>query len=66
MLVLTRKVGEQVQIGDQICVTVVRIAEGVVRIGVEAPDDAIVVRSELLSADRGDEKPLPRVVGDGP
>jgi carbon storage regulator len=48
MLVLSRKVGESFVIGDNITVTVVRIAGGAVRIGVEAPDDCSVVRSELF------------------
>ena len=49
MLVLTRKVGEQILIGDGIAVTVVKISHGGVRIGIEAPPDTSVVRAELLS-----------------
>jgi len=37
MLVLSRKVGQKILIGDQIAVTVVRVAQGTVRIGIEAP-----------------------------
>jgi carbon storage regulator len=48
MLVVTRKIGEQVQIGHDILVTVVRIADGTVRIGVDAPANTAVVRRELL------------------
>ena len=53
MLVLSRKVGERILIGDQIAVTVVRVAQGGVRIGIEAPADLEVVREELkkLSTD---------------
>ena len=47
MLVLSRKVGERILIGDQIAVTVVRVNNGGVRIGVEAPHDMPVVREEL-------------------
>ena len=47
MLVLTRKVGESFVIGDNIVVTVVRIAGGGVRIGVEAPAGCSVMRHEL-------------------
>ena len=47
MLVLSRKVGERILIGDQVAVTVVRISGSVVRIGIEAPDDLSVVREEL-------------------
>ena len=47
MLVLSRKVGEKILIGDHISVTVVRVAQGTVRIGVEAPDDLPIVREEI-------------------
>ncbi len=47
MLVLSRKVGEKILIGDTISVTVVRVGQGGVRIGIEAPDDLEVVREEL-------------------
>lgn len=47
MLVLSRKVGERVLIGDQIAVTVVRLNGGGVRLGIEAPADMLVVREEL-------------------
>ena len=47
MLVLTRKVGESFVIGDDIIVTVVRVVGGGVRIGIEAPDDCVVMRREL-------------------
>ncbi|HPM83626.1 MAG TPA: carbon storage regulator CsrA [Candidatus Anammoximicrobium sp.] len=47
MLVLSRKVGERILIGDQISVTVVRITGGGVRLGVEAPPDMAVIRQEL-------------------
>jgi carbon storage regulator len=47
MLVLTRKVGERIQIGDKIFITVVRINGMAVRLGVEAPAELAVVRQEL-------------------
>lgn len=47
MLVLSRKVGERILIGDKISITIVRIAHGGVRIGVEAPTEMAVVREEL-------------------
>ena len=37
MLVLTRKLMEKLVIGDDICITVVRIEGGQVRLGIEAP-----------------------------
>ena len=47
MLVLSRKVGERIWIGEDISVTVVRITGGGVRIGIEAPAELPVVREEL-------------------
>jgi len=45
---MTRKVGERIMIGDNVVVTVVKIANGLVRIGVEAPASHVIVRRELL------------------
>lgn len=56
MLVLSRKVGERILIGENISVTVVRIAQGIVRIGVEAPQDLTIVREEI----KGQVKEGPR------
>lgn len=47
MLVLTRKLMEKLYIGDEICVTVVRLESGQVRLGIEAPRSVPVVRAEL-------------------
>ena len=47
MLVLSRKVGEKILIGDKIAVTVVRVAQGTVRLGVEAPKELPIVREEI-------------------
>ena len=48
MLVLTRKLMEKLFIGDDICVTVVRLEGGQVRLGIEAPREVSVVRAELV------------------
>jgi len=48
MLVLTRKIGERIQIGGGISVTVVRIQGDKVRLGVDAPLDIAVHREEVL------------------
>lgn len=48
MLVLTRKVGQRILIGDDITLTVVRIDGNQIRIGIEAPADVIVRREELV------------------
>lgn len=48
MLVLTRKLMERLFIGEDICVTVVRLESGQVRLGIEAPREVPVVRAELV------------------
>ena len=50
MLVLSRKVGEKILIGDKISVTIVRISGGGVRLGIEAPPELAVIREELKAA----------------
>ena len=47
MLVLSRKVGETILIGDNIAVTVVQVGPGSVRLGVVAPQDVVIMRQEL-------------------
>jgi carbon storage regulator len=47
MLVLTRKLGERIVIGDSIVLTVVRINGDKVRLGIEAPPEIEVHREEL-------------------
>lgn len=48
MLVLSRKLGESIRIGDNITVTVVDIDRNKIRLGIEAPRDVPVYRTELL------------------
>ena len=47
MLVLTRKVGESINIGNNIKVTIINMDGGQVRLGIEAPRDVIVHREEI-------------------
>ncbi len=47
MLVITRKIGESLIIGDDITVTVVKVAGGGVRLGIQAPAEYVIVRDEL-------------------
>ncbi len=49
MLVLQRKVGEQVRIGEDVVVTVLRTACGKVSLGIQAPPHDRICRGELLS-----------------
>jgi carbon storage regulator len=48
MLILTRKVGEKLLIGDDIEIVITGIkSQNQVRIGIEAPDDVVILREEL-------------------
>jgi carbon storage regulator len=47
MLILTRRVGERLMIGDDVCVTVLGVKGNQVRIGVHAPADVSVHREEI-------------------
>lgn len=49
MLVLSRRVGDSVVIGDDVVVTVLEVRGDVVRIGVDAPRSVAVRRQELLT-----------------
>ncbi len=51
MLVLSRKMGESIQIADNISVTVARVSGGRVRLSIDAPKSVRVVRKELLLAE---------------
>jgi len=63
MLVLSRKVGETILIGGKVAVTVVRVTQGTVRLGIEAPKEMSIVRREIdnrLEAQPRDGKPAGR------
>ena len=47
MLVLSRKPGQKLQIGDNITITVLEVHGHVLRLGIEAPQDVRVLRAEL-------------------
>lgn len=48
MLVLSRKVGESVVIGDDVTVTILEVRGDIVRVGIDAPRSVAVHRAELL------------------
>jgi len=48
MLVLSRRVGESIVIGDDVTVTVLEVRGDVVRVGIDAPRSVSVHRAELL------------------
>lgn len=47
MLVLSRKLGEKILIGDSIVLTVVKIDRNQIRLGIEAPSDVAIFREEI-------------------
>jgi len=47
VLVVSRKIGERILIGEKIVVTVVKISGGGVRIGIDAPPEMSIIRQEL-------------------
>ncbi len=57
MLVLSRKLGERIVIGDNLVVTVVAVDHGKVRLGFEAPESVAIRREELLF-----DPPIRRVI----
>jgi carbon storage regulator len=52
MLVLSRKLGQRFQVGNDIKVTIVKIDRNSVRIGIEAPDDVTIHREEIAVVER--------------
>ena len=54
MLVLSRKLGEKIQISENITITVLEIDRGKIRLGIDAPRSVTVLRQELAN------QPLPR------
>ena len=55
MLILTRRIGESIKIGDDITATIMGIKEGQTRIGVDAPRDIPVHRREIYDRIRRGE-----------
>jgi carbon storage regulator len=58
MLVLSRKLGEKLMIGDNIVVTVVKIDRYQIRLGIDAPTNISVIREEIIDRQEG-KSPVP-------
>ena len=54
MLILTRKLGEAIKLGDEITVSIVEIKGNHVRLGIDAPADVMVYRKELYEKIRSE------------
>jgi carbon storage regulator len=68
MLILTRRVGETVVIGDDVTVTVLGVKGNQVRLGVNAPKQVAVHREEIyerIQREQADERAAVQVVGAG-
>lgn len=59
MLVLSRKADERILVGDSIVITIVRIGPHAVKIGIDAPQEMVILREELQPGDT-DSVPDPR------
>lgn len=56
MLILTRRIGETLTVGDDVKVTVINIQGGQVRIGVDAPKQVEVHREEIYNRIQAEKK----------
>ena len=50
MLVLSRKMGESILLDDKITIKVMEISKGIVKLGIEAPKEMLILRKELEEA----------------
>ena len=57
MLILTRRVGESLMVGEEITVTVLGVKGNQVRIGIDAPRDVAVHREEIYKRIKNGDEP---------
>lgn len=60
MLILTRRPGEAFQISNDITITVLSVNGKQIKLGIQAPPDTPIVRSELLTERASRTRPTPR------
>jgi carbon storage regulator len=67
MLILSRRVGESLKIGDNVEVTILSVKGNQVRIGINAPKNVTVHREEIYSRIKEEQKQLglPQKAGSG-
>ena len=66
MLILRRKAGESLMIGDEVKLTVMDVYEGGVRLAIDAPRSITILRSELLQAADANRDAAAGAEGSGP
>ena len=66
MLVLTRKLGENIRIGDSVKITVLEVRSGQVKLGIEAPPEVKVHREEIYARIQEENRRAQRWKGDEP
>ena len=64
MLVLTRKLGESIRIGDEISVRVLDIQRGQVRVAIDAPREVAVHREEIYALVKDENRDAAQSVAD--
>lgn len=50
MLILTRKIGEGIVLNDDVKIHVMEISKGLVKLGIDAPKNMLILREELANA----------------
>ena len=58
MLILSRRIGETLMIGDDVSITVIGVKGNQVRIGIDAPKDVAVHREEIFNRIKNDQLKL--------
>lgn len=58
MLILTRRIGETLMIGDDVSITVIGVKGNQVRIGIDAPKEIAVHREEIFNRIKSDQLKL--------
>ncbi|CUU50253.1 carbon storage regulator CsrA [Clostridium beijerinckii] len=61
MLIITRKKGQSVMIGDDIEITVSKLDDGSVKLGIQAPKDVTILRKELYEEIENENKEAMKV-----
>jgi carbon storage regulator len=64
MLILTRRIGEALMVGDEVTITVLGVKGNQVRLGVDAPRDVAVHREEIYQKIQSEKPRDPEDAGD--